>query len=349
MGKLDVLVFGAGAIGTYIGGSLAQAGHSVTFIERPQPAKELQQHGLSLQYNIGHIYHHSNPHVVTSITEAIRAGPFDAAIFALKAYDTADALEDLRPFASKMPPFVCLQNGVENETAIAEVLGKEKVIAGSVTSAIGRRGIGDIVVERERGVGIASGHPLSVQIYAAMNEAGLNAALFNSADDLKWSKMLTNLLANATSAILNMSPAEIYAHPGLYRIEVGQLRECLAVMKAQGIHPIDLPHTPVRALAWGAALPRALTQFVGARVIGKSRGKKMPSFYIDLHNNARHSEVVYLNGAVVRFGDRLGISTPTNRFLTRTLLALTYGELPLNTYDHASERFLSEYRESLKS
>ena len=344
MKKLDVLVFGAGAIGTYIGGSLAQAGHSMTFIERPQPAEELRRCGLTLQFSDGRIYNHQNPRVVTSMAEAVAAGPFEVAIFALKAYDTAAALEAIQPYADKIPPLLCLQNGVENEAAISEVLGKEKVIAGSVTSAVGRRGVGNIVVERQRGVGIAGGHPLSAQICAAMNEAGLNATLFNSASDLKWSKMLTNLLANASSAILNMSPEDIYAHAGLYRIEVGQIRECLAVMKAQGIHPVDLPRTPVRALVWGAALPRSLTQLVGARAIGKSRGNKMPSFHIDLYNNARHSEVVFLNGAVVRFGDRFGITTPVNCFLTQTLVALTNGDIPLNTFDHAPDKFVFNYQ-----
>ena len=49
MEKLDVLVFGAGAIGTYIGGSLALTGHRITFLEQPRQAKELQEHGLRLE------------------------------------------------------------------------------------------------------------------------------------------------------------------------------------------------------------------------------------------------------------------------------------------------------------
>ncbi len=54
----------------------------------------------------------------------------------------------MKPFADKMPPILCLSNGVSNEPAIAEALGSDKVIYGTVTSAIGRRGAGDIVLEK---------------------------------------------------------------------------------------------------------------------------------------------------------------------------------------------------------
>ncbi len=60
-----------------------------------------------------------------------------------------------------MPPILCLQNGVDNEPAIAAVLGPDRVIAGTVTCSIARRAAGDIVLEKARGIGIAAGHPLS--------------------------------------------------------------------------------------------------------------------------------------------------------------------------------------------
>lgn len=49
---ISVLTFGAGAIGTYVGGSLALAGHRVVFIEQPSIAAELRQHGLRLDVSI---------------------------------------------------------------------------------------------------------------------------------------------------------------------------------------------------------------------------------------------------------------------------------------------------------
>ena len=167
----------------------------------------------------------------------------------MKSFDTAAALEGIKPFADKMPPILCLSNGVDNEPAIAKVLGPDKVIYGTVTSAIGRRAAGNIVLEKLRGVGIASTHPLSDRLVAAFNDAFLNAQAFSDAASMKWSKMLTNLLANPVSAILDMSAAEIYAHKDLYKLEIDMLRECLAVMKAQDIDVVDLPGTPVQGLS----------------------------------------------------------------------------------------------------
>ena len=62
----------------------------------------------------------------------MQQGPFDIAIFAMKSFDTAAALEEIKPYLAKMPPVLCLQNGVDNEPAIAAVLGSDHVIAGTV-------------------------------------------------------------------------------------------------------------------------------------------------------------------------------------------------------------------------
>jgi len=190
-------------------------------------------------------------------------------------------------------------------------------------------------------MGVAAGHPLSARLARSLDEAGLRCRLFPRAADMKWSKLLTNLLANASSAILDLPPAAIFAHPALFRLEMRQLREALAVMRAQGVRVVDLPGTPVRALAFAARwLPPVLAQPALQRAVGAGRGGKMPSFHIDLHSGRGRSEVGYLNGAVVRFGVRLGVPTPVNAVLTRVLESLTRGEVPLSAYAKQPERLL---------
>jgi 2-dehydropantoate 2-reductase len=341
---MSFLVFGAGAIGSYIGGSLALQEQQVVFLEKPEMLARLAGHGLRL--NLGGVERTiAHPLLAASLPEALALGPFQAAIFALKSFDTRAALEEMRPYANQLPPVLCLQNGVENEAAIAEVLGSQKVIPGSVTSAIGRRAAGEIVLERLRGVGIAAGHPLSEALVEAFNQAGLKARLYASATDMKWSKMLTNLLANASSAILDMTPAEIFAQAGLYKLEIAQFREALAVMDAQRIQAVDLPGTPVRLLAWSIRnLPLSISRPLLKRAIGSGRGEKMPSFHIDLHGGRGQSEVDYLNGAVVRFGEHTGVRTPANRLLNQTLLSLTRGEIPLEHFSRQPEKLLALWK-----
>jgi 2-dehydropantoate 2-reductase len=349
MANLKILSFGAGAIGTYIGGSLALAGEQVVFVEQPSVADELRQHGLRLNLTVDKrrkidpvlVLAPSSFVAAPSLEDAMRYGPFDMALFALKSFDTAAALEEMKPFAEKLPPILCLSNGVDNESAIANVLGADKVIPGTVTSAIGRRGAGDIILEKLRGIGIASTHPLSDRVLASAELAYLNPQAFSNAAAMKWSKMLTNLIANPTSAILDLSAAEVFANRKLYEVEIKMLRECLAVMKAQKIPVVDLPGTPVRALAFATRLPMWISKPFLARAAGAGRGAKMPSFHIDLYSGRGKSEVEYLHGAVVRAGEKFGVPTPINKVLTETLMKLTNKEIPLEEFAHQPEKLLA--------
>jgi len=346
--KLNILVFGAGAIGTYFGGSLVLAGHNIIFVEQPKMVEQLHEHGLRLDLTIDERRKTKDAFVIEprsfviepSLESALRFGPFDVALFALKSFDTESALEGMKPFADKLPPILCLSNGVENEQAIARVFGPDKVIYGTVTTAIGRRGIGDIVLEKLRGVGIAAGHPLSEKLVTAMNGAFFKCRLYPEPHGMKWSKMLTNLIANPTSAILNMTAAQVFANKKLYKLEIDMLSECLAVMKAQNLEVVDLPGTPVKALAFATQLPLWLSKPFLSRAAGSGRGAKMPSFHIDLYSGRGQSEVQYLHGAVVREGKARGIPTPVNELLTHTLLALTNKEIPLEEYANQPEKLL---------
>jgi 2-dehydropantoate 2-reductase len=334
------LCFGAGAIGTYIGGSLALSGHKVVFLERSELAPQLIHSGMSITQD-GQERRIDSPEIATSLEEALTMGPFDGAILAVKSFDTPALVATLAPYKMALPPILCFLNGVENEQVVSATLGPDKVISGSVTTAIGRRGLGQIQIERLRGIGIANETLLAPSLVAACTAAGLRAQLYENPRAMKWSKMLTNLLANASSAILDLSPAEIFAHAGLYRMEIEMLREALRVMRAQNIPVVDLPATPVRALEFMvSALPPALSQPLMRRTLGSGRGGKMPSFHIDLYKGTGKSEVDYLNGAVVRFGEKMGIPTPVNRVLNQTLLDLTCGKIALDSFAHQPEKLL---------
>ncbi len=338
---MHYLIIGAGAIGTYLGVNLAHAGQEVTFLARPATAAHLQAHGLSLTTADGAVRRIAAPQVAASPAEALENSRYDAALLALKTYHTPAFLESIAPWRERFSPVVCLQNGVEAEAVLTAFFGEGRVLAGTVTTAVARHAPGQATVERARGVGLAANHPLAEPLAAALQAAGVATRLYPNSAAMKWSKLLTNLLGNATSAILAMPPAEIFAHPDLAPLEIAQLREALAVMAALRLPVVDLPGVSVRQLAWAVRyLPGFLLRPVLQKAVGRGRGGKMPSFYLDLHGGRGQTEVDALNGAVVRYGERLGIPTPVNRTLTETLQALTQGELPLEAFHHNPEALL---------
>lgn len=319
---------------------MALQGHEVVFLERPELIPVLLESGLHLTI-AGKTHVITNPGVIRSLSQLKEVAPFDVAVFALKSYDTPAAVAELKPLNKFLPPVLCLQNGVENEDVLRQVLGVDSVIPGTVTSAVGRLGLGNVQLEKLRGVGIGSGHPISRRLVDAFSNAGLEAKLFENPLNMKWSKMLTNLIANASSAILDMPPGEILNHPGIYKLEIRQLREALAVMKRQNIHTIDLPGTPVRLLAFAvSSLPLAVSRIFLARAAGSGRGGKMPSFHIDLHSGKGNSEVSYLNGMVARTGKRLQVATPVNAAYTTVLEALTKGNYPLDEFKRQPQKLI---------
>ena len=335
------LVVGAGAIGTYLGGCLVLHGHKVTFLEQAAAVVEIRQFGIHLQLEHGDSFHIPKPHLAVDMEDAVRFAPFDAVILAIKSFDTLLVLEKLIPYQHHLPALICFQNGVENETGLAAVFGAGRVIPGTVTSAVARRAAGDIIVERQRGLGLSSLHPLSGNFAQAFNQAGLNTRLYPRPADMKWSKMLTNLVGNATSAILDLTPGQVFSHSQLFRLEITQLREALSVMAHLGIRVVNLPGVPVILLALAAQrFPHALARLLLQRAVGRGRGAKMPSFHIDLHSGRGRSEVDYLNGAVVRAGRRAGVPTPVNAVLNDTLLGLISGSLSVTDFRHNPQALL---------
>lgn len=317
---LHYLVFGTGAIGGTMGGLLAAHGQPVTFLDRPEVVERVQASGLSIRS--GDVVHRvASPRMHADIAEALAERP-DVIIFAVKSYDTARAVEDIRRgLAGATPPVVlCLQNGVDNEDVLRDALGAAQVMAGTVTTAIAIPAPGEIVIEKPRGLGVDATHPLAAQVMADLRAAGLNVVGYDSAAGMKWSKLITNLIANPTSAILDMTAGEVFAHPGLYRVEVQSLREALAVMRALDVPVVDLPGVPVRLLATALRwLPPALYKPYFTRQVAGGRGGKMPSFHVDLSRGRERSEIGWLHGAVARHGAAAGVPTPVNAALTAIL------------------------------
>ncbi len=344
---MKVCVYGAGAIGGYVGGSLAAAGQAVTFIVRPSAAAQWRANGLRLEVaGAGPAQPLRHGFVlVESVAEALGRGA-DCLALAVKSYDTPGAIEAIRAGAAEagaaVPPILCLQNGVDNEAALATAFGRGSVIAGTVTTPVSKPAEGHIIVERPRGVGIALGHALSQPLLAALAAAGLRARGYPAAGPMKWSKLFTNLVGNATAAIVDWPVRAVLADPRLFALEAQALRECLSVMRAQGFGVVDLPGVPVRLLALAfTRLPRGLARPLLQRAVGGGRGGKMPSLHQDVHAGRGRTEAPWLNGAVARHGAALGVPAPVNQALADAVEALAAGRLDPAQFRGKPESLLS--------
>ena len=115
---MNVLVFGAGAVGSYLGGRLAQVGNAVTLIVRPTAAALLNSDGLFITEN----QQRSQIHVraVTSLRQAfLDDQSYDILLLTMKAYDVENAINEMAAFVPQPPPLIAFQNGIGIEEMLA--------------------------------------------------------------------------------------------------------------------------------------------------------------------------------------------------------------------------------------
>lgn len=316
---MHYLIYGTGAVGGYLGGILSLCGIQTSFLARPRVATVIQTRGLKIQGSSfqGHI---PEPRVFESAEQALNQLPPDLILLTVKAYDIEAVAIEIQQFAPAPIPIVCFTNGVGSEKTLSKVLPQHTILPATTTTAVQMMQNGIIQIERERGVGLAGTHPSLPSIAQDMNQAGLFVRRYRNPERMKWSKLLTNIVSNATSAIVGWPPKRVFNHPDLYRLEVEALRETVQVMRRMDIKPQNLPKVPVSLLSFGIFFPPRITQGFLGRVVTKGRGSKQPSFHYDIGRG--RSEVRWLNGAVVRVGEQLGFPTPANRVLTETMLRL---------------------------
>lgn len=343
------LVVGAGAIGCLVGGRLQSAGHDAVLVVRDWLAPTLVDSGLRLNIS-GETVYVPNVTAVTSVkTGVLEFGPFDMVVFTMKAYDTAAAIRELSAIAEagvSRLPVLSLQNGVGNEALLSAAFGAGRVIAGVIMTPA-TMPVPGVVRAGSGGIGVAPlepGQPVQ-SVVRALKAAGFRTRAYADAAALKWSKLLLNMLGNATAAILDWPPERVFADADLFDLEWRAWHEALAVMRAQNVSVVALPGYPLPWLVRIVGIvPRTWLRPLLARVVGRGRGGKMPSLHGDLERAKPQSEVGALNGAVVDAGRRLGVPTPVNAALTDTLLRIARGEVDWDTFRGHPERLLAAVR-----
>ncbi len=311
----SVVVIGPGAVGSFLGGMLAAAGHDVVLLGRS--VREDDHPDRLLVEEPGGTRE-------VPIARATSAGAMASVpgvvILAVKAFHLPAALETAA--AWPQAPLLTVQNGAGAEE-LARAARESPILAGSLTTAVEpvpggvrRLRTGGMGVAAWPGTGTARAAVLADLLASSWTRAGLPTRVYPDAAAMKWSKVLVNLVGNATSAILDMDPGAIYADRLGYAIERRQLHEAVAVMRGLGLAPVALPGAHTRLLLRGLALPEAIGRPLVARAIAGARGGKSPSLRLHVRNGGGlPTEALWLNGAVAEAGGRAGVAAPLNRAL----------------------------------
>jgi 2-dehydropantoate 2-reductase len=123
---MRIAVFGAGAVGGYYGGRLAQAGESVVFIARGRTLEALQANGLKVASLAGDF--EVSP--VEASDDCAQAGEVDLVLLGVKAWQVPEAAAAMEPLIGDETAVLPLVNGVEAYDQLADALGKEHVLGG---------------------------------------------------------------------------------------------------------------------------------------------------------------------------------------------------------------------------
>jgi len=309
---MRALVMGAGAIGGYYGGLLAQRGHDVAFVARGAHLAAMQERGLEIRSGEGTIA--LRP--VRAVAAPAEAGAdFDLALFAVKTYDTEEAAAALRPAVGPRTAVLTLQNGVDSAGQLSAALGAEHVLAGAtyVAATLVEPGvISHTTPFRRITFGELSGAitPRAEAIADALRDAGVEVTVSADPRTAVWSKFVM-LAPHASITSASQTPVgpirETPEGLALYRQLVA---EAVAVGRAEGV----------------ALAPDAEAAAMDA-IISFPPGTKT-SLQVDFERQNR-VELEQLTGAVVRRGRQAGVPTPGFDPLYAVLKAraLSYGGL----------------------
>lgn len=349
--RTQVLVYGAGAVGSLVAAALGEsrppdgAAPAVTVLGRRPHVASIRTWGLVVDGPGGRTVC-KNVDSITSLDDL--AAPPDIVILTVKAYQVPEALALLaRVLARPEAVVVVLENGIGSEEAVAGVIGGDRTVSGAVTISVEQERPGAIK-RHTRGGGVALapvGAASPVERVAALFRASpLAVRTYADAAQVKWSKLLLNLLVNATSAILDLPADAIAGNPRLFALERAAFHEAVQVMRALGLRPVALPGFPVPLVVRVMAAPPWLGRAVLRRGLSRGRGDKMPSLWHDLERGRQQNEVAVLNGAVAREGERLGVPVSVNRTLTEVLLALAEGRADREAYGRKPEMLIEACR-----
>ncbi|MFQ6012320.1 MAG: ketopantoate reductase family protein [Thermoplasmata archaeon] len=290
------LVFGAGAMGSLVGGLLSQV-HTTVLVGRRAHVVAIRERGLRIAGKTNLV---ATPEAVETLAPG--ADP-DVVIVAVKAHDTKAAAEALNPL-TETALFLSLQNGLGNEETLAA--SGARVLGGVTNQGVTFVGPGEVY---HAGAGDTYIGPFAGtvpeeadRVAEAFNESGLPC---HRTEDIRrelWLKAIVNACINPLTALLRV--------PNGYVLQTAAAEEVVHEVIQEGVD----------AAARYAIRLSAEAVFERVASVVQSTAENRSSMLQDLERK-RRTEIDAINGAIARLGREGGRPAPTNALLARLIRA----------------------------
>jgi 2-dehydropantoate 2-reductase len=305
-----ILVAGAGALGSIVGGLLAASGWPVTLLGRRAQLDAVRAHGLSIDGLFG-THRVRGLECVTDAADL--RGPYAAILLTVKSYDTAAMAAAVAPFLAPDGVLVSLQNGLGNVEAAERVLGAgrvlgARVIFGAELVAPGHTRVTVYADPVLIGTLDGRGSAAAERWAGALAAAGIPAEPTPELLAELWGKVIYNAALNPLGALLAMRYGEVAAHPDTRAILETVIEEAFSVARADDV-----------ALRWPNAM--AYRDVFYGRLV-PATADHWPSMLRDLERG-RPTEIDAMNGYIAARGAVHGVPAPVNATLTRLVRART--------------------------
>jgi 2-dehydropantoate 2-reductase len=296
------VIMGTGGIGGFFGAKLAASGEDVWFVARGKHLDAMKANGLKV-ITTGGTFNIPQEKVTG---EPATIGSADVVLFCVKTYDNERAARQIAPILNEHSVVLSLQNGVDNIDKIRPHLPRCIVYAGAAYISVRITAPGEItetggfqrIVFGPTGGDMA---PVARDIHAAFLRAGVKCDLLENISKELWKKYIFIASMGALTALSRLTHGEILSNPRMLSVTFDAMREIEAIAWKLGIDVEPLDEAKV---------------IEGLKRFDKDTRSSM---YFDLVSG-KPMEVEALNGAVVRFGEQLGIPTPIHRVIYASLL-----------------------------
>jgi 2-dehydropantoate 2-reductase len=244
---MRILMVGAGAVGGYFGGRLAEAGRDVTFLVHARRAEKIRSDGLRILSPHGDLTLHPKTIQAKDLTAA-----YDVILLSVKAYALEAAINDFAPGLGAETMILPVLNGMRHIELLTSRFGERSVIGG-VCIVAAEMDKDDRIVQLADAQQLTYGERdggTSERMNAldeTMQNAGFDARLSENITQEMWQKWVQLASIGAVTCLLRGNIGEIEAVPGGADLSLKILGECSAIATACGYAPGDDFLTRIRA------------------------------------------------------------------------------------------------------